>query len=97
MVYRKGELSRVAIDREWPHQVALPEARCIGHEYRTIHLFADRESLSLCPRGLAFRRDDQWFNVFCFAECEHADRFMERFGGELIAPKDRPRWGGKRR
>ena len=24
MVYRKGELSKGTIDREWPHQVAVP-------------------------------------------------------------------------
>ena len=27
MVYRKGELSKGTIDRDWPHQVALPAAR----------------------------------------------------------------------
>src|SRR5262249_15782337 len=28
--------------------------------------------------------------VFCFAERAHAEQFRERFGGEFIAPKDRP-------
>lgn len=65
----KGELSRRAIDREWQHQVALPEAlvalpeaHYIGHNYRTLHYFAER--LSLCPRTISFRRDDTWHVVF---------------------------------
>jgi len=55
VAYRKGELSKAAIDRNWPHQVALPEYRCSGHNYVTIHLFC--EGLSLCPRGHFFYRD----------------------------------------
>jgi hypothetical protein len=41
VVYRKGELSKGKIDREWPHQVALPAQRCIGQNYVTIHLFCE--------------------------------------------------------
>ena len=35
MVYRKGELSKGTMDRQWPHQVALPAAHCSGHNYVT--------------------------------------------------------------
>jgi hypothetical protein len=35
-------------------------------------------------------------NVFCFAERAHAEQFRERFGGEFIDPKDRPKWPGSR-
>jgi hypothetical protein len=50
------------------------------------------EKLLHCPRGHAFRRNDAYYNVFCFAEKEeHAERFHARFGGEIIDPKDRPR------
>ena len=73
MVYRKGELSKATIDRDWPHQVALPEYRCSGHNYVTIHLFC--EGLSLCPRGHFFYRDGVGMNVFCFAERAHAEHF----------------------
>ena len=52
----------------------------------------EAEKLSLCKRGHTFYRDNKWFNVFCFAEREHAARFTARFGGEMIDPKDRPRW-----
>jgi hypothetical protein len=43
------------------------------------------------------RRDGTDMNVFCFAEREHAERFRERFGGELIDPNVRPKWPGSRR
>jgi hypothetical protein len=56
VVYRKGELSKGMMDREWPHQVALPASGCSGHNYVTIRLFC--EGLSLCPRTHSFRRDD---------------------------------------
>jgi hypothetical protein len=43
VVYRKGELSKGTMDRQWPHQVALP---------------ATRACLPLCPRTHSFRRND---------------------------------------
>jgi hypothetical protein len=73
--------------------VALPACRCSGHNYVTIRLFC--EGLSLCPRGHCFRRDTTDFNVFCFAQPEHAQAFQARFGGEIIDPKDRPKWPGR--
>jgi hypothetical protein len=39
MVYRKGELSKGTVDRNWPHQVALPASRCGGSNYVTIRLY----------------------------------------------------------
>lgn len=97
MSYRKGELSKGTIDREWPYQVAKRAEECTGHNYRTIHYFIDAEKLAHCPRGHYFYRDGVGFNVFCFAEREHAERFVQRFGGEIMDPKDRPRWPGRRR
>jgi len=95
MAYRKGELTAAQIDRGWPHQVVLPARVCTGPNYITLRLFCD--DLSLCNRGHFFWRDSTGFSVFCFSEKERAERFEARFGGELIAPKDRPRRpGGKR-
>lgn len=37
MVRRKGELSKYAIDTDWPHQVALPTPipqRCLRRQHR---------------------------------------------------------------
>lgn len=36
-------------------------------------------------------RDNTDFNVYCFAEREHAERFRARFGGEFIEPRPRSR------
>lgn len=94
MVYRKGELSKAMMDRDWPHQVALPASTCRGHDYVTIRLFCD--GLSLCPRTHSFRQNDSDMLVFCFADRAHAEQFRECFGGEFIEPKDRPKWPGSR-
>ena len=40
------------------------------------------------------RRDETGLNVFCIAECEHAERFPKRFGGKFIDPKCHPKWRG---
>jgi hypothetical protein len=95
MVYRKGELSKSAIDRGWPHQVALPADRCRGSNYSIIRHFC--EGLSLCARTHSFRRDNIDMCVFCFAERDHAARFQQRFGGELMDPASRPNWPGSAR
>jgi hypothetical protein len=87
VVYRKGELSPAAVDRGWPHQVALPEPHATGARHEVIRVFC--KDLSLCPRGHAVHRDDQWWQVFCFAEQEHAEKFMQRFGGEKFDPRRR--------
>jgi hypothetical protein len=75
-VYRKGELSKVMIDRDWPYQIALPAYRCLGHNY-----VAMLSALSLCRRGHSFRRDDIDMNVFCFAQRAQAEQFQARLGG----------------
>jgi hypothetical protein len=90
MAYRKGELSKRAIDQGWPHQVALEARFCTGDQYFTLHYFC--KDLSLCQRGHAFRREERDYVVFCFAESSHAELFNAKFGGEITDPKDRPRW-----
>jgi hypothetical protein len=97
MVYRKGELSPAAVDRGWPHQVALPASACEGCGYKIIHDFC--KELSLCPRGHSVFRDAQWFTIYCFATAADADKFMARFAGEKFDPRQRGkgsnwmRWG----
>jgi hypothetical protein len=94
MVYRKGELSKSTIDRQWPHQVALAASFVAGRNFMVIHRFCRDEDLSLCPRQHFFRRNDRDHVVYCFAERDHAERFQRRFGGELIDPATRPKWPG---
>jgi len=33
--------------------------------------------------------ENQCWNVYCFADAEHAESFMQRFGGEKFVPKQR--------
>jgi hypothetical protein len=84
---RKGELSPSGIDREWPYQIALPASACEGGGYMEIHEFCKK--LSLCPRGHAVVHEDEWFNVYCFAKPEDAEKFREHFGGERFDPSKR--------
>jgi hypothetical protein len=82
---RKGELTRNGINRDWPHQVILPERLCsLGNV--DIHDAFCRD-LSRCPRGHSVFDNDQWHKVFCFAKREDADKFRARFGGEVFDPK----------
>lgn len=92
MVYRKGELHSWQIDREWPHQVALRADFVSGANYPVIDAFSSK--LSRCPRGHTFVRDGAYYVVYCFAVKADADLFRDRFDGETIDPKDRPRWPG---
>ena len=96
MVYRKGELSNAMMDRDWPHQVAVPAYRCLGHNHLTIHFFCQGEGLSLCRRRHSYRHNDVDITVFCFANREHAEKFRNRFGGDFLDPKERPKWPGAR-
>jgi hypothetical protein len=88
MVYRKGELSKAQIDRGWPYQVALRADRCTGAQYDVIDGFC--KDLSLCTRGHYLRGSDGiGFNVYCFAEKDHAEMFCVKFGGQMVDAKKR--------
>jgi hypothetical protein len=84
---RKGELSPAAVDRGWPHQVALPACASRGGGYDAIHEFC--KDLTLCPRGHSVAHNGRWYNVYCFANAADAETFMRRFGGETFDPKQR--------
>jgi hypothetical protein len=88
---RKGELSPAAIDRDWPHQVALPADQVMGANYDVVYGFC--RELSLCQRGHSVLRDGVGYVVFCFADAAHAERFRVRFSGEPFDPKERGRGG----
>lgn len=52
VVYRKGELSKGSIDRQWPHPVALPAARCGGANYVTIRFFCEERNCRFAHASL---------------------------------------------
>lgn len=88
----KGAMTKAAIDRGWPHQVML-SAEQHRKDFVAINTFG--AGLSLCARGHTFMRNDHYRNVFCFAVEADADVFRERFNGERIDPKKRPKWPGR--
>lgn len=92
MSRRKGELGTFAIDRQWPHQVALPNP--LGAAFPDIVAFCQERGAS--PRNHTYF-DDGWRIAFCFATAADAAAFQARFGGQPIDPKTRPPWPGSKR
>jgi hypothetical protein len=90
---RRGELSKGMIDRDWPHQVALPSPVVVAR-FKEIQASASRRGA--CLRTHAFRRDDVDHVVYCFASPDQAKTFQAHFGGETMGPENRPRWVGRR-
>lgn len=66
-----------------------------GANYPIIDVFS--RNLSRCPRGHTFVRDGHDYVVFCFAVEADTEAFRERFNGEIVDPKKRPRWPGSKR
>lgn len=81
-------MSPAAVDRGWPHQVALPEKLVVAR-FREIQAFAGQ--LSLAARGHSVTYDGQSYSVYCFAVAEDAERFRMAFDGAVFNPKDRGR------
>lgn len=77
---RKGEMTKRALDRDYPHQVELRADLTKGKNYDAALAFC--RDLSLAPRGHHRRKNDIDYNVWCFADQTHADIFQARFGGE---------------
>ncbi len=88
---RKGELSPAEIDRNWPHQVAVASAKCVGRSNYIMRKFCEYRRLSLCERGHAVMYRDIWYNDYSFATPEHAGLSMATFASEPFNPADRGR------
>jgi hypothetical protein len=63
MVLRKGEVSAAAIDRSWPHQVAVSATECTGSHGRFMDAFC--LDLSMCERHHNVFHEDKWWIVYC--------------------------------
>jgi hypothetical protein len=83
MTRSRGGTTRSLLDRNWPHQVALPAENLRGAENST-PIYALAKELAGEPRRYRLERDGRELVVFCFAERAHAQAFAERFGGELV-------------
>ncbi|BCM19284.1 hypothetical protein [Mesorhizobium sp. J8] len=87
------------IDRDMPHQVALPDDICTDSNYTLITRFLRERALICRTRAVIAIWEDgkqeQW-RLHCFADREAAAAFLDHFGGIMFDPK-RDRENGRAR
>lgn len=81
MIYRKGEITKAQIDREYAYQVELkvPEGgfRKLLNQMQQFCILFDYKTRSETRRP-------EFFTRWCFKESVQADQFKNTFGGERI-------------
>lgn len=85
------------IDREWSHQVALPDDICTDINFTLIRAFCEEHGLKCHNRRVQAIWPDRRYQdmrLYCFADRQSAEMFQSRFGGEFFNPKQ-DREGGK--
>ncbi|WP_157173626.1 hypothetical protein [Pseudaminobacter salicylatoxidans] len=90
--------SPARIDREWPHQIALPDDMCCDHNFTLIAAFCRDNALSFQTRRVQAvwpNKRYQDMRLHCFAKREDAELFQSHFGGEFFNPNS-DREGGRR-
>jgi hypothetical protein len=69
------------IDRNFPFQVTVPAKAVGGKNLALVAIFHAQIDQPQHSRS-EFENDD-WFEVFCFADPEYARSFQALFGGEI--------------
>ncbi|MDG4881971.1 hypothetical protein [Mesorhizobium sp. WSM4884] len=86
------------IDRDMPHQVALPDDICTDRNFSLIRRFLQERGLTCRTRAVIAvwqgGKQEQW-RLHCFADREAA-AFLDHFGGVVFDPK-RDRENGRAR
>jgi hypothetical protein len=85
-----------AAEQSFPYWVALQEENCVGAQYDKLREFCRERGLSLSRHGHSVTWQGQYFQVFMFAEEQHAEVFSREFGGERMHPSEKgkgKRWG----
>jgi hypothetical protein len=90
MTRARGGITRTLLDRNYPHQVALPAEALRGAEHN-MPIYQLSKELAGEPLRYRMIRDGRELIVFCFARPEDAQTFAGRFGGELLPVADEPR------
>ena len=78
MISRRSELTSARLAREWPHWVAVRADQVAAHHGE---ILASCGSLSLAARHPTVRWNDVDYVLFCFADPDHAESFLQRFEG----------------
>jgi hypothetical protein len=86
----RGIPAPTIIDREMPHQVALPDDICTGHNFTLIDRFL-REHAMVCRTRAVVTiwesgKQEQW-RLHCFGHHAAAAAFLDHFGGVVFDPK----------
>jgi hypothetical protein len=61
------------------------------HLFISSESFAKKHKLSLSPHGHSVTWHHEYYQVFMFAEQQHAELFGKEFGGEPMHPSERGR------
>jgi hypothetical protein len=83
MSRRRGEVTKQAIDRDWPHQVEVIATVCQGRQMDVVLEFC--RPLSVAPLcGRRVRHSEEEYLRYAFSDPAHADAFQARFGGRRL-------------
>lgn len=86
---RKGELSPAAIDRTYPHQIAVPSLVVSG-SFAALQAWLPERSAAPRRRSVV-GPDDEWWTIFAFKAADDAADFKAQFGGIDYDPQGRDR------
>ena len=91
MVYRKSEISNAAINKGFPHQLAVKALEAPEQYERHVHLMMviDEQDWQVAPRCFSVVYEGDWWNVYCFADKSHAEMFKALFGGVWTQSSER--------
>ena len=93
MNHRQTQYERSA-EGSFPYWVCLIEEKCTGPNYEKVQEFCRVNGLTLSRNGHSVVWQKEWYQVFRFADEQHAETFMKEFGGERMHPSERGK--GKR-
>ena len=78
-----GQASRSLINRELPHRVLVRAEDVRGRALDAVYAFHDNRGVTVrCCHS--FRKDDEWYSVYCFTGRGMAEGFHLLFGGQLL-------------
>jgi hypothetical protein len=81
MTRARGQPSRRSIDRDYLHRVTVPAKAVGGKNLDLVTVFFAQVEQPHHSRSVF--QNDEWFEVFSFADPQHARSFQALFGGTI--------------